>query len=225
MGGGKDGRYSSGGIVDEKYEPIINNDIGVKALQNIVDQYKNKWCAPGATEAMWVDTTSNMFSGGIAMAMGWTSSFYGIDDANTSKVAGDIEWAQFPLGKDGATIHSTMPAGINRYGKHPEETYKFLMWLFAPEQDRRESLLGNGPIRPSTYKDPDVMKLGLPKTLGQMLNANSVPQPDLPEFGEMNYNFSLEIAKAATGEKSAKKALDDTAANWREILNKAGYYK
>jgi len=224
MGGGKGGRKQSMLIVDEKFQPLINNDIGVKALEFIVEIFKKKWCAPGGTEVAWVDVTSNYFAGDIAMGYMWSCSWAGVDDPGVSKAAGDAGWHTLPLPTDGVNGHASLMMAINKFGKQHEETYKFLRWMFAPEQDKRMALLGNNPIRISTYQDPEVMANPMNEVLYKMVVGPSVPQCDLPEFAEMNYNFSLEIQNAALGKKSARQALDDTAANWRDILKKSGRY-
>jgi len=225
MGGGKGGRHQSFLIVDEKYEPLINNDVGVKALELILEIYKNKWCAPGGTEVSWVDVTSNFFAGDVAFGYMWSCAWAGVNDPSVSKAAGDVDFHAIPLSEGGAYAHASLNMAINKFGKQPEETYKFLRWMFAPEQDKRMALLGNNPVRLSTYKDPEVAADPLNRTVYKIITSPSVPQCDLPEFGEMNYEFSLEIQKAAEGKKSAEEALDDTASKWREILKKAGYYK
>ena len=223
-GGGKGGRRSSFLIVDEKFQPLINNDIGVKALELMVEVFKKKWCAPGGTEIAWVDVATNYFAGDIALAYQWSCSYAGVDDPGISKAAGDVGFHALPLPADGANGHASLMMAINKFGKHPEETYKFLRWMFTPEQDKRMALLGNNPTRLSSYQDPDVMANPMNQALYKMVAGTSVPQPDLPEFAEMNYEFSLEIQNAALGKKSAKQALDDAAKKWREILKKAGYY-
>ena len=84
------------------------------------------------------------------------------------------------------------------------------------------ALIGNNPVRTSTFQDPEVQANAMNASLWKMAQLPSVPQPDLPEFGEMNYEFSLEIQNAALGKKTVEQALDDTEAKWREILTKAG---
>ena len=222
MGGGKGGRSASMLICDENYEPLINNDIGVEALTNIVNIFKHKWCAPGGTEVAWVDITSNFFAGDVAMGYMWSCAWPGVDDPGVSKAAGDVGFYTMPLAQDGVNAHSSLALGINRFGKVPEETYKFLQWLLSPEQDKRMALIGNNPVRTSTFQDPEVQANPMNANLWKMLQLPSVPQPDLPEFGEMNYEFSLEVQNAALGKKTPKQALDDTVAKWREILKKAG---
>ncbi len=229
MGGGKGGRRASFMIVDDNFEPLINNDIGIEALQNIVDIYQNKWCAPGGTEVAWVDITSNFFAGDVAMGYMWSCAWPGVDDPNVSKAAGDVGWYAMPLAPDGYNGHASLMMAINKFGNNLEETYKFLAWMFSPENDKKMGLMGNcGPIRISTYEDPDIMNDPYSgpssKAVYQMIEGPSVPQCDLPEFGEMNYNFSLEIQKAAEGSKTVEQALDDTEKDWRDILSKAGYY-
>jgi len=224
MGGGKGGRKLSMVIVDDKFEPLINNDIGVKALELIVQIFKKKWCAPGGTEVSWVDITSNYFAGDIAMGYMWSCAWPGVDDPAVSKAAGDVGWHLPPLEKDGVFAHASLMMAINKFGKQPEETYKFLRWILSPEQDRRMGIIGNNPLRISTYKDPQVMANPMNETLYEMVMSPSVPQCDLPEFGEMNYEFSLEIQNAALGKKTARQALDDAVTKWREILKKSGRY-
>lgn len=222
MGGGKGGRHASMYITDENYEPLINNDIGVEALKNIVKIFQNKWCAPGGTEVAWVDITSNYFAGDVAMGYMWSCAWPGVDDPAVSKAAGDNGFHTLPLAPDGVNCHSSLMMAINRFGRHPEETYKFLQWLLSPEQDKRMALIGNNPVRTSTFQDPEVQANPMNANLWRMAQLPSVPQPDLPEFGEMNYEFSLEIQNAALGTKKVEQALDDTEAKWREILKKAG---
>jgi len=225
MGGpGKEGRRQSFGIVDDKFQPLINNDTGVRALKLVVEIYKNKWCAPGGTEVAWLDFTSNFRAGDIALGYIWACAWAGVEDPSVSKAAGDMGWLAIPLEKDGVYSFASLMMAINKFGKQPEETYKFLRWIFAPEQDKRMALLGNGPIRLSSYKDPQISSDPMQQVIYKLITSPSVPQCDLPEFGEMNYEFSLEVQKAAQGQISAERALDDTADKWREILKKAGYY-
>jgi len=224
MGGGKGGKPTSGLIVDEKFQPLINNDMGVKALELMVEVFKKKWCAPGGTEVSWVDITSNYFAGDVAVGYMWSVAWSGVDDPAVSKAAGDIVWHPLPLARDGTYMHAGWPIAVNKFGRYPEETYKFLHWMFAPEQDKRLALLGNNPMRLSTYRDPEVMAMPMNQALYRMATGPSVVTCDMSEFAEMNYEFSLEIQNAALGKKSAKQALDDTAEKWREIMKKAGRY-
>ena len=224
MGGGKGGRVPSMLIVDDKFQPLINNDIGVKALELVVEIFKKKWCAPGGTEVAWVDITSNYFAGDVVIGYMWSCAWPGVEDPNVSKAAGDVGYYSMPLPADGVNAHASLMMAINKFGNQPEETYKFLRWILAPEQDKRMALLGNDPVRVSTYQDPEVSALSFIPALYEMVVGKSVPQCDLPEFAEMNYEFSLEIQNAALGKKSAKQALDDTAEKWREILQKSGRY-
>jgi multiple sugar transport system substrate-binding protein len=223
-GGGKGGRKASMLIVDDKFQPLINNDTGVKALELQLEIFKNKWCAPGGTEVSWVDVTSNYFAGDVALGYMWSCAWNGVNDPSVSKAAGDTGWHVMPVSGDGVNGHASLMMAINKFGKQPEDTYRFLNWMFAPEQDKRMALIGNNPIRLSTYKDPDVIADPMNKAILGMIASPSVPQCDLPEFGDMNHEFTLEIQNAALGKKSAKQALDDTVATWRDMLKKAGYY-
>jgi multiple sugar transport system substrate-binding protein len=219
----KDGKW----FLDKDMKPIFNGKQGVEALELLVDIVQGGFVSPGYNDRLWVEETTEMGSGRVAMAGTYSELFATLLAEEYAGIRDRVGYAELPRMERKWTILSSMNYGISRGSKHPKEAYRYLTWLLSEKNDVRlvtETEGGKMPCRESSYENSTVRNYIPFAEVQAKTHSYADPWPQFVEFEEMMVYISIAVQEAIEGDKTAKQALDDAAAELYGVLEKAGYY-
>lgn len=213
-----------GRVFDDQWNPIVNNEAGVKAaeaLKTIVD------CGPeGASAFGFGEALGAFLNGDTAMFLDTTVVAGQIDDPAKSKVVGKVGWALHPMGVRRGSQTGGFGIGIPRNAENKEAAFLLMQWLTSKQGDKLVALAGGNPSRFSTHADADVnAKFPHMATFGEALKyADPDWRPIIPVWGKINADLGTTLSKVLTENLDIKEALDGVAERTRAEMEAAGYY-
>lgn len=213
-----------GRIFDDEWNPIVNNEAGVKAaeaLKTIVD------CgAEGAETFGFAEAGASFLQGHSAMFLDSTVFAGQVNNPSKSKVVGKIGWAPHPVGSRAGSQTGGFGIGIPANAQNKEAAFLLMQWLTSKEADKAIAIAGGNPSRFSTHSDPAVLKVHPHlEVFGEALkNADPDWRPIIPVWGKINADIGTSLSKVLTEGADIQEALDGVAARARNIMDDAGYY-
>ncbi len=215
-----------GKVFDDKWKPVFNNDIGVKALK-ILKLISDTGPA-GISGFTQGDMMNSFLQGQSAMYLDSTLVFGQVNDPVKSKIAGLVSYVIHPKGSRYASQSGGLGLAIPKNAKNPDAAFLLMQWLTSKTQDKAVCRAGGVPTRNSTIKDADMVRL-YPEfiTLRQQLEyANPDWRPIIAEWDEININvLGVAVSEALTGKKTPEEALNGIVPKVTEIMQRGGYYK
>ena len=140
----------------------INNELGVKALQGMVDQ--NKLMPPGSEKGDFVQVLTSWLKGDVGMIITWPpigrwSEGYGTQTEQLkwvpkTEVAGKVGYAVAPGGH--SNLAGAYMLGVSPDSKNKEAAYLFIQWLTSKDISLERVKLPfalRDPYRESHYTD------------------------------------------------------------------------
>jgi len=213
-----------GRIFDDEWNPIVNNEAGVKAanaLKTIVD------CGPkGASSFGFGEALGSFLNGDTAMFLDTTVVAGQIDDPSKSKVVGKVGWAMHPMGERRGSQTGGFGIGIPKNAENKDAAFLLMQWLTSKKGDKLVALAGGNPTRFSTHEDADVnAKFPHMKTFGEALKyADPDWRPIIPVWGKINADLGTTLSKVLTEDLDIQEALDGVAERTKGVMEEAGYY-
>ncbi|MFC1831249.1 extracellular solute-binding protein [Thermodesulfobacteriota bacterium] len=213
-----------GRFYDDKWNPIVNNEAGVKAgeaLKKILE------CGPeGGTSFGFAEMKNAFLQGKAAMFLDSISVAGEIEDPEKSKIVGKVGWALHPEGVRRGSQTGGFGIAIPSNAQNREAAFLLMQWLTSKRIDKLIALEGGSPSRFSTYMDPEVIaKYPHSEVFAEALKyADPDWRPIIPTWGEVNAELGTTLSKAMTGDMSVKEALDSVAERAKAVQEKAGYY-
>jgi len=228
-------RANGGRFFDPKtMKALINNAIGVKTMQQILDQ--NKASAPGIEKLDFVSGWVNWLNGKTAMMMAWPPT--GRISENyaqrskafaflpKSKIVGKVGYALVP-GKNGEHAGAFVKC-VSADSKNKELAYLWAQWQTSPSISLQRVMLPyalRDPYRLSHFRSPQYARLwkGADKYLKALCEGANFGVLDPIMTGAADYANALDRAMTAIyAGKDVKKGLDDCAKEWDGITKKLG---
>lgn len=216
--------WSFGGdLFDENWNPTLNSEAGVKALQAMVDMYqKDKSVPPGSTGYTYSDGVNLFLQGTAAMTSWWVGILPEVDNPEVSKIVGKSALTARPGISRLGGYHYSIP----KDSKHKKEAFRLIQFLTGKGPQKVRTLeLGILPQRKSLLFDPEVLAKYPDFKLVYETFATSRSLTGFSEWSEVDQLIRTACSSAAVLEKTPKQALDDAAEKIRKIMEKAGYYK
>ncbi|CCQ74467.1 extracellular solute-binding protein [Magnetospira sp. QH-2] len=213
-----------GRIFDDEWNPIVNNEAGVKAakaLKTIVD------CGPEGSQTFgFAEAGAAFLQGQTAMFLDSTVFAGQVNDPKKSKVVGKIGWAPHPMGVRRGSQTGGFGIGIPKNAQNKEAAFLLMQWLTSKHGDKLVALAGGNPSRYSTHADAEVnAKFPHMKTFGEALkHADPDWRPIIPVWGKINADLGTALSKVLTENLDVKQALDGVAMRTKKIMEEAGYY-
>ncbi|MDA9865468.1 extracellular solute-binding protein [bacterium] len=213
-----------GGIFDDEWNPIVNNEAGVEAanaLKTIID------CGPeGAVNFGFGEALGAFLNGDTAMFLDTTVVAGQIDNPDKSQVVGKVGWALHPKGVKHASQTGGFGIGIPANAENKEAAFLLMQWLTSKEGDKLVALAGGNPSRFSTHADEDVnAKFPHMATFGEALQyADPDWRPIIPVWGKINADLGTTLSKVLTEGLDIQEALDGVAERTQVVMEEAGYY-
>jgi multiple sugar transport system substrate-binding protein len=220
--------YSAGGrLADFKTgEVFINEPKAVEALQFYADLMAKHRVVPPECTTWEYD---EIIAGGQRDRYVMTQTFapYGtlINDPANSRTAGRWAWDVVPGHTDKEQSRTWIDGhflAVPRYTRNTDWSIEFIRMACGKAWQRRSMERGNAPPRGSVLRDSDlVAKLGWPPVAAAAIETG-IPTPAHPAWDTLEHGLRTGISAALLGQKPAKDALDEVAADWRRSLRRAG---
>jgi multiple sugar transport system substrate-binding protein len=214
-----------GAFFDDQGNPAINSPEAVAALDALVKE--SAYALPEPAAVAFDELLGGWLTGKVGMTEFWTDLGQMTDNPEQSKIIG--EWAVVPLPKgSGPKAKITAPnnagfgIGLSTRAQDPELAYEFLKFVGRPDINVQGNTIVGGldPTRWSTLDNAEY-RAHVGDKLADAVKAaheNAMPWPTDAKWAELqevlNENLSLALTKA----KTPQEALDDTQAEWEEIL-------
>ncbi len=209
--------YSLGGrLYDDNWKPIVNNDVGVKAITDYVNNIKN--AAPPGAPAYGFDEAVSTMSQGKAFSMYTFDVMYPVvNDPSNSQVAGKVEIAPIPgqgglLGGFGWAIPNSSP--------NPDAAWAFIEWVESFKTTKERALLGDSPTRADVFRDPDVLAKYPMIAEEEKLVASAIPLPIMSRSPQVIEVVGRLLSEAVAGDKTPKEAADQMATELAPLVDK-----
>lgn len=226
------GRFHAKGFypLADDLTPQINNDAGVAALSELLDASKYQY--PGAKTNGLFENFEAYGQGDKFANIGWggTQKYLNSDK---SKLKGKLSFGPMPGGMvDGELLKVPYFNWgwnyiVSAVSPEPEIAYLFTLFSTSPAMSTIAVRDPDGyfdPTRQAHYEDPQIRDTYTPEFLEvhKASMANSIPDLYLKGQGEYFDELRVNLTAADAGTKTAKQALDDTAAAWERITRRMG---
>jgi ABC-type glycerol-3-phosphate transport system substrate-binding protein len=220
--------YSNGGsmIDSETLEIHVNDAKGVEALEFLGDlMTKYKAISPAALTWEFDEIVANGQNDRFAMAvtLGPYGSLY--NDPKLSKTGG--RWGATTMpgahSKDEGRVNvGGWTFGLPTSGKNKELAFEFIQMATSQRWQHRSMERGNCSPRASVLLDPAIVAQfpWSPAAAGAL--KNGLLDPSHPIWPTLEVQLRSAVSAVLLGQKSAKAALDDTAADWQRSIRRAG---
>lgn len=215
---------------DNDLNPQINNEAGVKALEELVAA--SQYLYPGARTNGLFENFEAYGKGDSYANIGWggTQKYLNSDK---SSVKGKLAFGFTPGGNVKGKLLKTPYFNwgwnyvVSSVSKEPEIAYLFTLFATSPKESTVAVRDPDGyfdPFRSEHYKDPDIIKSYSEAFLVVHEASMRGSIPDLYLKGQGEYFDALRVAiqDVDVGKQKPKEALDDVANTWNRITRRAG---
>jgi multiple sugar transport system substrate-binding protein len=224
---------AGGNFFDENWNPIMNDEPGVKALTHYAKLYQEKTTPPGVPNYLWDEVNSLFRAGKVAFLFDWPGWYTLVKE---SDVGSKFDLAMYPKGPANniAVWSGSHAFGVNKYGGNKEAAVALVKVLTsAPALYFEATKTGTIPTRRSSLqqfikdaeKSPDPRDAKRLRILMDVMDKYYLPVPKTGQWSRISDAFWPEAQKAILGTESPKEALDAIAEKVRGIMREAGYYK
>jgi multiple sugar transport system substrate-binding protein len=221
--------FSNGGarMVDFKTgEVFINDAKAVEALQFYGDlTTKYKLVPPDAMTWQFEEIVAGGQRDRYAMVQMFAPYGTLINDPKLSKTGGKWAWTTVPgphNKEEGRTWIDGHTIGVPKYTKNKEWALEFVAMCCARDWQKKAMFRGNAPPLRSVLEDPEMVeKIGWPPVAAQAIETGT-PTPAHPVWDTLEVQMRSAISQVQLGQKTAKVALDELAADWQRSLRRAG---
>ena len=207
-----------GEVLDENMKPSVNSEAGIKAMETYL---KLKELSPKGCETFDSDQIATALTQGqIAMTIAWPSWVSQVDNPQSSKVVGKIEFLAVPgQTKDSAAMIGNWLLGIPKTSRNKDQAVEFAKWVISPEAQKAMALMGGGaPTRKSLYNDPDLTAKyrHYPAQLSAL--EHSVARPRTPYWSQIEDVWGLYLSQILVGQIGVREGLDKANKEIEKIL-------
>lgn len=202
-----------------KVEGYMNSPESVKALETIVRWNNDGLLSPtilGGEPSTW-DGMKNHEYFMIDDGPWFYSILMGEADENFD-VLRDTVRGVIPAGDGGS--HSIIGGEnlvIFANSKNPNEAWTFAKWMLGEEPQKIMSKTGLIPSNIKAAQDPAFLEVPFVAEYVKQLET-ALPRTPIPQWGEMEGIFNLQVEKAMRGNLDPKSALDEAAAQIEALL-------
>lgn len=220
-------------LFDEQMNPLINSEEGIAATESYIRTVKYSPEGILNPESNYTFTLP-LFLNGKGYSTIITLAGAKIFNLAHSKVAGKFKAVPMPGKRIRGRVHrrSTLIYGNNlvipQVSENKELAFLFAMWLTDPEISERSLSMKGGfadPYRLSHFKSETIRETYGAEILSTVMAELEQVVPagtGLPGDTEYISALNKQLHLAASGEKNAQQAMQDTAAEWDKITEKYG---
>jgi multiple sugar transport system substrate-binding protein len=185
-----------------------------------------KLAPPGVEDVGHEENGRNMYTGRVAQSGDiWPDQVLLIHNPERSSVVGLVEIGPEPAqpGVEPATMTGNWLLGVPVGSTNAEAALNFILWLTAPEQQKRLLLDANlAPTRVSVLEDPDAVERRpfLPGLLAAARNA--VPRPRTQHYPAVEEILGSYLNQAVAGQLGGVVALANANKEIRDLMIREG---
>lgn len=209
-----------GTVFDKEGRVAINSNQAVLALTNLKKSFSY---TSAEVKNSWIDVAEEFKKGKSAMVLLYNSDAGDINNYTKSKVAGNVGYALIP---GGAPVLGGWSLSLNSYGRHRNETSKFLLWACSNFNSIPVCLLGGSTLRKNYYQRDGFENLEPWKTLvlESFEQSRSRTFPDINDDSKYKNNIYTqiiprEIQKVLNAEISEQEALRNMEIEINKMLS------
>jgi sorbitol/mannitol transport system substrate-binding protein len=243
MPGEQDGGYSEWTVRLASLEmpPNANQFVWDKSFKSMI-KYKgngkkalDRWLeikpftSPGSNEMGYAEATNAYMQGNAAMYVDWYAFFSDVENPQTSKVAGKVEYALPPreaLEGQRRDYLGGFQIAIATNAPDPESAYQFI--AFVTNDEGQEMMLENGApggYRSYVYKNDKWLKRYPFLTPIHDAEVFLPLTADFAEYVEMQRLIYNQLFAAWVGKKSSADAMTDADQGLNKLMVDLGYQK
>ncbi|MCX7382045.1 MAG: extracellular solute-binding protein [Alphaproteobacteria bacterium] len=215
-------RAYGGDFITPDYKVVVDQPGAVRAMAAIRDLFRRNLMPRNVVNMKTEDVITFMQQGRGAMTNQPFNRTFNYNDAKASKFPGQFDVLPLPTGIDGKPIPaktSVWAMAIPRNARRKELSWSLLRHLSLPESTVLEAMNGNGPVRPSAYADPRVMKV-VPYAAAEAeaLKSARLVVPGFANAAKAMDMFIEEMGAVLLGTKEPQAAMADLAGRVRPLL-------
>jgi multiple sugar transport system substrate-binding protein len=208
-------RAWGGAFITPDYKVVTEEPAMIKALTMLRDFYADGVLARNFAATTQEDMISGMQDGRIAMVyfpFGRTTLF---NDPEKSRYAGHFKTMLSPVSEEapeveGASITEFWLMVIPKNSKNKELAWDFMRTMSTKENSVKTALNGNGPVRSSTFQDPQIKaKLPYAAQEAEAIRHALVPLPPFDGSAQARDIFIEEMQLCVLGRQTP----EETGAN------------
>ena len=216
-------------LFDADFNPTLNTDAGIKALEMILALSKN--AAEGYAGAGWPENRAAWLGGQVASNISWQDSGTQAMRPDQSQIVGDFVTIYEPRANiEGARFAPPNIAGstscVAATSQNPEGAFLMLAFLTTASIMAMNEANANGvaPGYRSVLGNPRLRAVSQPAAVWADSLDYAWCAPRIPGMFEMEQALGNEINRAVVGQITAKEALDNGQAAWRRIMERNGFF-
>lgn len=230
---------SGGALFDEGYEPVFNDELGVRVAEMLHTWYEEKIIAADTPSLLWDGDAQAFCNGDVAMKLewyGWYSYFQ--DPSSCPTVAGKFGLARGFIGFDHPGAQHTGWAGAHAFSipksaNNPEAAAQLIKFLSSERVAYEEAKLGFLPVRDDVWDRIIADASGSEVPLDQdrmeiartQVSEDFTTPPLIAEWIPFSNIFYPKLQSIMLGDMSPQEGLDLAAEETRQLLADAGYYQ
>ena len=186
---------------------IINNDLGKKALEELVEAQRY---APGKPSKWWTNTAKEFANGNVAMMINF-SNYASEILGYSSKIVGNVGFGMIPGGNP---IYGGGSLAVSRYSRHPQNALAFIKWLTREPVASAMAALGSVSPCIKTYNKYDIINtfpwLEFSKDCFPLSRTKRLPDSNLSPFDEKRFLniIGTAVKNVMSGLLTANEALE-----------------
>ncbi len=215
-------------MFNDKWEPTINSDAGVKGLETIVALSKN--AIEGVAAADWPTNRAAWLGGQIACNISWQDSGTQATRPDQSKIGDDVMTIYEPRVAGGTYAPPNIAGStscVTATSPEPEAAFLMLAFLTSASIMAMNEANANGvaPGYKSVLANEKLRSVSQPAKVWSEALDYAWCAPRLPQGFQMDQEIGFLINKVVVGELKPKDALDQAAVKVKDIMTKNGFYK
>ena len=213
-------------LFDENWNVTLNSDAGMKAMEILMELAK--YSGEGTAGAGWDENRAGWLGGRYAMNLSWQDSGTQGMRPDQSNIVDDFVTIYDPRvagGRYAPTNIAGSTSCVSASAQNPEGAFLMLAFLTTASIMAMNEANANGvaPGYRSVLNNPQLAKASQPLEVWANALDYAWCAPRLPGMFEMEQALGNEINRAVVGQISAKEALDNGAAAWTRIMQRAGF--
>lgn len=200
-----------GAVVDGTGEIIIDSPETIKGLTKFVELLKKDFVPSNITSFTELESHTAFLEGQSVFIRNWPYQWALAQDPKQSKIIGKVGVVALPKGdsRSAATLGGWVTM-INKFSKHPRESWEFLKYMNGMEGQVTSAVYGGlAPTLKTAWKDTGVLRAN-PFFKNEGFQAGleaAVPRPVSPIYPRLSDIMQIEISKAITGESTPEEAV------------------
>jgi multiple sugar transport system substrate-binding protein len=223
------GRAWNGDFITLDYKLAVTEPGMRKGIEALAALYEEGVLPKSWASIKTEDVNTGVQTGRAAMVINSCGRNRIYNDPEKSKVAGNIRTVALPVSEELQGEFDVAPAKVEfwsivipKNAQHKEAAWSLLRTMLSKENTLKAALNGNGPVRASTYANPDFSgKLPYADAELAVLKAGRVPLPAFDDAAKAGDIFVEEVQAAVLGMKPVEDALNDIAKRVQPLLPKS----